>query len=322
MLDAVVLGAGGFLGGAVARRLIDDGASVRVVGRASPEDPDLQEVWKRAADIRIASLDGDATATTQLIRGCKAVFNFAADMGGVGYLSSEQFNVFSANTRISLGLFEALERAGSERCFLSSSACAYPIELQQGLSAPLLRESQLHEGTPDKLYGREKRTLLELAEHVDADIRIGVIHTVYGIGQRMLGPRTKFPPAIVMKALQARLTGKIEIWGDGRQLRSFLWIDDAVEKVLRVSDLDYAGPTNIGFQGALSVDDVVALCCDHLGISPELVHLPAQPTGPRSRDCDNSAFTSRYGAMSLVAPAQGFARMIDWVDQRGHVLRR
>jgi len=311
MLDAVVLGAGGFLGSAVAARLIGEGASVRLVARRPPEGQAARTVWELAAERCIVDVSVEPIPAA----GCRELYHFAADMGGVGYLSTDQARSFIANTRMSLNVFECLAAGEVERAFLAASACAYPIELQKGPAAPLLREDQLDSGTPDKLYGREKRAMVALADQVDTDIRVGVLHTVYGIGQQLVGPRTKFPPAIVMKALDARSTGRIEVWGDGSQQRSFLWVDDAVEKILRMMRMPYHGPTNIGFQGAMSVDDTVQICVDELGIDPEIVHLPSAPTGPVARDCDNSLAVERYGAQTLVSYREGFARMLQWADR-------
>jgi GDP-D-mannose 3',5'-epimerase len=312
VIDAVVLGAGGFLGSAVSARLIGEGASVRMVARRPPEDPVVRAIWERAADRHIVDV---STGPIPVID-CRELYHFAADMGGVGYLSTDQARSYIANSRMTLNVFDALLAGGVERSFVAASACAYPVELQVGPEAPLLREDQLDTGTPDKLYGREKRSMIALAGQTDADVRVGVLHTVYGTGQQLVGPRTKFPPAIVMKALDARSTGRIEVWGDGSQRRSFLWVDDAVEKILRMMRMPYLGPTNIGYQGAISVDDTVRICTAELGIEPEIVHLPAQPTGPIARDCDNTKAEERYGRHPLVSYREGFARMLEWADQQ------
>jgi nucleoside-diphosphate-sugar epimerase len=310
MFDAVVLGAGGFLGSAIAARLIEEGASVRLVARRTPESPEARAIWDRAADRRVV----DISARPIPMSGCRELYHFAADMGGVGYLSTDQARSYIANARMTLNVLESLLASDVQRAFFAGSACAYPVEIQQGPEAPLLHEGQLDVGTPDKLYGREKRSMIALAEQTDADVRVGVLHTVYGIGQKLFGPRTKFPPAVVMKALDARSTGRIEVWGDGSQKRSFLWVDDAVEKIFRMMAMPYAGPTNVGFQGAISVDDAVQVCADVLGIEPHVTHLPSQPTGPIARDCDNTLATERYGHHELVQYRDGFGRMLEWAD--------
>lgn len=308
MPDVAVLGAGGFLGSAVAGRLIEEGAEVRVVARRDPQTPTARAVWDRAADRRLVDLSREQAPLSD----CSAVYHFAADMGGVGYLTSAQVTSYVTNSRITFNVLEGIERDGVERSFFAASACAYPVELQTGPEVPLLREDQLDQGTPDKLYGREKRSMIALAAESGSDIRVGVLHTVYGIGQELSGPRTKFPPALVVKALAARSSGRIEVWGDGSQRRSFLWVDDAVEKILRMMRMPYEGPTNIGLDGAISVDDAVAICASELGIDPEIVHLPSEPTGPMARDCDNTLWDRRYGEMPLIDHRDGFARMLEW----------
>lgn len=181
--------------------------------------------------------------------------------------------------------------------------------------APLLHEGLLEKGQPDLMYGREKLMLARLSERAPVDARVGILHTVYGIGQDREGERMKFPTAIATKMLKARETGTVEIWGDGRQLRSYLWADDAIDKIQALmADEVNPGPINIGRQGAISVLGVAAICQDIVGITPTYTFTDDKPSGVLSRDCDNTAFWERYGRMEPTDYRTGFSRLIDWLE--------
>lgn len=197
-----------------------------------------------------------------------------------------------------------------EKVFFSSSACAYPVNIQQDVhTPPLLNETMLDTGPPDRMYGREKLSLIRLCENAPIDCRVGIFHTVYGDASDR-GIKNKFPTAIALKAIQAIETSKIRVWGDGNQLRSYLYIDDAVQKIEKIMFKNYNGPVNIGYEGAISVNDVVKLCCEILNINPTLEYELEKPSGVLARDCDNSKYTSTYGSMSYVNYHQGFSKLL------------
>ena len=157
--------------------------------------------------------------------------------------------------------------------------------------------------------------MARLSERSPIDARVGILHTVYGIGQDKDGERMKFPTAIATKMLKARQTGTVEIWGDGRQLRSYLWADDAIDKIQALmADEENPGPVNIGRQGAISVMGVAAICQDIVGITPTYTFTDAKPSGVLSRDCDNAIFWDRYGRMEPTGYHEGFTRLIDWLE--------
>jgi nucleoside-diphosphate-sugar epimerase len=293
-------------------RLVADGHSVLAVSHHAPTDPIRRAAWDSAHGREIVDIRNDHLP----LHGVQEVYNFAADMGGVGYFNAHDFWPYLNNSRITFNVLESCVRTGVGRVFMASSACAYPTEGQmtQGV-APLLSEAMLEHGEPDLMYGREKLMVARLAERAPLDARVGILHTVYGIGQECEGERMKFPTAIATKMLKARTTGTVEIWGNGEQLRSYLWIDDAVDKISALmADPINPGPMNIGRQGAISVRDVALLCADHLGIAPELHYTDDMPSGVLSRDCDNERFWGRYGRMEPTGYPEGFARLIDWLE--------
>jgi GDP-D-mannose 3',5'-epimerase len=310
-MAVAVLGAGGFIGSHLTRALIDGGADVLVVGSREPTGDARREVWEAAsgrvvADLREGHVD---------LLGCSTVFNMAADMGGVGYFSEAQVGPYISNSRITFNVLEMCLSQKVSKAFMSSSACAYPTQLQMTPGvAPRLSEDLLEMGPADQMYGREKLMICALSEHLPFDCRVGILHTVYGDAEASDETRMKFPTAIARKALQARETNRIEVWGDGSQLRSYLWVDDAVAKILRVMDGENYGPVNIGYQGAVSVMDVVRICCEHLAIAPEVITDSNRPSGVLGRDCCNRQFWDRYGLMEPTDYTTGFGRLIDGLD--------
>lgn len=309
IVEIAVLGASGFIGATMLRKLMKDGHRVHAVARREPKDPDALATWREADFREICDLEQQVPD----LSGIDHVYNFAADMGGVGYFSSHQSGPFVSNSRITFNVLEACIRSGVSRVFLASSACAYPIAVQQDTSnPPRLAEDLLDTGTPDQMYGREKLMQVVLSRHVPLDCRVGVLHTVYGDAFDRGSERNKFPTEICLKTLRARRSGSISVWGDGSQMRSYLWVDDAVRRIGYLMDSPTnPGPTNIGYEGAISVLDVLQICASHLGLQP-IVHLePEQPTGVPARDCDNSKFNSLFENDRLVTPDEGFPRLLD-----------
>ena len=291
-MDVAVTGAAGFIGSRMVEHLRAQGHSVLALTRD----------------------DCDLSTTVPDFAGCSVVYHFAADMGGVGYFSAHDWWPPIVNGRITANVMQACAEQGVKRAFFAASACAYPTEGQRRRGrAPLLSEDMLEHGQPDQMYGREKLMMLRLAERAPFDARVGILHTVYGDPVDR-GPRTKFPTAIVRKVLAARETGVVPVWGDGSQLRSYLWIDDAVRKIERVMGDGYRGPVNIGYQGAVSVAQVVHLVCALVGVEPRIEYDTSAPAGVAGRDCDNAKFWNLYGDMEPTSYADGFGRLISAVE--------
>jgi nucleoside-diphosphate-sugar epimerase len=244
------------------------------------------------------------------------VFHLAADMGGVGWFHSDaDFMAATTNTQIDINVLRAVAVTGA-RCFVASSACAYPIEQQMTeCEPPLLTEDEVGCGTPDALYGAAKLHLLRMAAKL-SNVRVGILHTVYGPLCEREGRRMKFPAAVATKALRARETGVLELWGNGRQMRSYLYVDDAVDRILRLTDDDsYEGPVNVGYQGAVTCREVAELCLDLADASDAAIHLNlAEPSGVLARDCDNTEWERRYGPTCDIPPQGGFRRLLEWLD--------
>jgi nucleoside-diphosphate-sugar epimerase len=310
----VILGGGGFIGSNLARTLVAAGRDdVTVVDVEFP-------AFRRSALVGATLSRLDLTATQDTVaamRGARTVFHLAADMGGVGYFHSDaDLGASMRNGRITLNVLDVAATWGVERLFYASSACAYPVEFQQNpIVAPKLAESYLGMGTPDALYGAEKLHGLRLCSKVPG-ARVGVLHTVFGPLQEHEGRRMKFPAAVATKALAARTTGTLELWGDGRQLRSYCYVDDAVAQILAVTAApDYWGPVNIGAPGAISCRDVAAICLARVGApDTRIITNPAEPSGVLARDCSVNKYEEHYGPMPMRQYADGFGSFIDWLE--------
>lgn len=312
-LKVSVLGGGGFIGSNLVRRLVADGHDVTAVDVEFPEFRlgALQGARRFTLDLR------DAVQTELAIDGADWVFHLAADMGGVGYFhSSADLGAAMTNGQITLNVLRTVTECETPRTFYTSSACCYPTEFQKVAGqAPKLRETQACMGTPDALYGAEKAQGLRLCSKVPG-ARVGILHTVYGPLQEHEGRRMKFPAAAATKALAARHTGMFEMWGDGQQLRSYLYVDNAIDRIMRIMDADrYDGPVNVGASGAITCNEIARICLEHVGV-PEatIVHNHAEPSGVLGRDCDNTEYVRRYGSTDDVSYVDGFGRFIDSLD--------
>jgi nucleoside-diphosphate-sugar epimerase len=203
--------------------------------------------------------------------------------------------------------------------FYASSACTYPVERQTPIDAnggaPCLTEDLVGMGTPDACYGAEKLHGLRLFAKVP-NARVGILHTVYGPLQEHEGRRMKFPAAVATKAIAARETGTLELWGDGEQLRSYLHVDDAIDRILTVTFADhYAGPVNIGSDRAVSCREIAEMCLRIAGAEGATITTnPAEPSGVLARNCSNAKFTATYGPVADRGYEAGFTDMIGWLD--------
>ena len=306
----VVLGGGGFIGANLCNRLYALGAHVTAVDTVFPS-------WRRP-DVMCRRADLTSLAeTVRAIVGAELVFHLAADMGGVGYFhSNADLGASLVNGQITLNVAQAVAAHETPTTFYASSACAYPVELQQTPGeAPALSEDLIGHGTPDALYGAEKLHGLRIMGKVPG-ARVGVLHTVFGPLQEHEGRRMKFPAAVATKALAARSSGTLELWGDGSQLRSYLHVDDAVDRIITIATADrYDGPVNVGAAGPVTCREIAELCLDIVEVDADIVTNPAEPTGVLARDCSNARYDALYGPGPQQSYRAGFESFISWLDR-------
>ena len=312
-MDIAITGATGFIGSHMAKYLMAQGHTVTGFGYNTPLDPWRREVWDSLHFRRFVPLHHD----DPFLHGFDRVYHFAADMGGVGYFSRNDFDPYINNSRMTFRVLKAVEFFQVERAFVASSACAYPTspQMTQGY-APRLHEGLLETGAPDQMYGREKLMMIRLAERHPQDVRAGILHTIYGEGQEYDGKRVKFPMAAARKALESRATGEVKMWGNGEQKRSYLHVDDAVRMIEAVTEGAYEGAVNIGYDGAASCNDIHRICLDAADSDAWIIHDHNEPTGVWGRDCDSTKFRNLYGDMQTVDYSEGFGRLVNWLDRR------
>jgi GDP-D-mannose 3',5'-epimerase len=314
-VEITITGAGGFLGSHMAAFLLAQGHQVHAISHREPEMPFRRKIWEACTTRTIS----DLRWKMPVLNHCDRFIHFAANMGGVGFFTAHDYKPFVDNSRMTFNVLEAVQLWEVERSFLAASACLYPTQYQMTPGcAPKLDESMIELGFPDQMYGREKLMMTRLAERHPQDVRVGILHTVYGPGQEYEGERVKFPMAAARKAIEARTTKQVVMWGDGEQKRSYLFVDDAVRKIWAILEGDYDGPVNVGMEGAVTCNQIQQLSLTLAGVDDaEILHSHASPTGVVGRDCDNAKFNRLYGDLTEVGYSEGFAQIIDWLDENG-----
>lgn len=333
-MRCLVTGAAGFIGSKVAERLITDGHVVHLTDKANPYKllPWRRDIWCSIPDTRwhIYDLRSHEHNDLWLTLGLDldAVFHLAANVGGVGYLAYHDLDAYRDNMAMSSNVLSACDARDVGRVFYASSSCAYPTGPQRHGSKWQLHEHDVAYGEPDgPMYGYEKRVTAAYGEQLRQagrlDVRSGYINSAYGPGLAIEGERMKFPAAIVRKVLDARRTGgPVEIWGDGRQRRGYIYIDDLVSKIVRVTlggtvnygDDLYAGPVNLTSPETVSCNEVAALAMQLLGVDCEVKHVDG-PTGPEARRCSNAGWERTFGRDDQPSFADRFAQFVEWMTE-------
>jgi len=261
-------------------------------------------------------------AALRAVIGCEWVFALAANMGGIGHIISEQVDVMRDNTLIDTFTIEAAKRAGIERLLYASSACVYPDELQRDDCAGLgLRETDVYPASPGTAYGWEKLHAEHLCRQYRlagwVDCRISRMHTVYGPGNEWRGMRAKVVPALCRKVAIAKFTGgrELEIWGDGEQRRSFTYIDDCLEGLLRQMGADAAPLLNLGHAQDVSINELADMIMALADVQLTKRHI-AGPEGVRCRASDNSLIRATLGWEPTIGLDAGLPPTYAWIEEQ------
>jgi len=313
MKNAVVFGSSGFIGSHLVKRLRAEGWRVRGVDLRPPAGADCSPDDFVLGDLKLPHVIEAAVEP-----GTEQLYQLAADMGGAGYIFSgdHDADVMFNSGLINLHTAEIARRRQVGRMFFPSSACIYPKHNQQDPGAPDCAEDTAYPADPDSEYGWEKlfaeRLYLAYRRTRGLDVRIARLHNVYGPGNPWAGGREKAPGALCRKVAQARDGGEMEIWGDGRQTRSFLYIDDCVDGVRALMQSDCPGPVNIGSQELIAIDDFAQLIMRVAGKRLTLRHVPG-PVGVRGRVSDNRLMERIAGWQPRVSLEEGISRTYRWV---------
>ncbi|MFN8164252.1 MAG: NAD-dependent epimerase/dehydratase family protein [Solirubrobacterales bacterium] len=310
----LVTGAGGFIGGHLVARLLAEGREVRAAD-VKPFD-DWYQVHEPAENL-ILDLS-QAASCDRAVAGMADVYNLAADMGGMGFIENNKA-LCMLSVLINTHLLMSANRLGCERFFFASSACVYPDYRQRETDNPGLKESDAYPAMPEDGYGWEKLFSERLCRHFREDFGLDACslryHNVYGPHGTWAGGREKAPAAICRKVAEAAIgdTGRIPIWGDGKQSRSFMYIDDCVEGTRRMMDSDITEPLNLGSDEMVTIDELVTIVEDIAGVRLERVYDLSAPQGVRGRNSDNDLIEERLGWAPSISLRAGLEETYEWV---------
>ena len=311
----LVTGAGGFIGHHLVTFLKKKGYWVRGVDIKLPEFGETDADEFELLDLR--RWDNCLQAT----RGIDEVYGLAADMGGMGFISSHHSEILHNNSLINAHTLEAARLNGVKRYFYTSSACVYPEYKQTDANVVPLKEEDAYPAQPQDAYGWEKLVMERLCTHYREDYgletRIVRFHNIFGEEGTWDGGREKAPAALSRKVAVAKLTGnhEIEMWGDGEQTRSFCYIDDCLEGIYRLMRSDFASPLNLGSDRMVTINQLAGIIADIAGIKITVKHIPG-PQGVRGRNSDNSKLRQVLGWEPQISLEEGLARTYPWIEQQ------
>ncbi len=313
----VVGGAGGFIGGHLVKRLLADGVEVVRAVDVKPID----EWYQVASDVENLVLDlKDKDSCYRAAEGVKVVFQLAADMGGMGFIENNKaLCMLSVLTTTHMLL--AARDSGVERFFYSSSACVYNGEKQKDAEVVPLKEEDAYPALPEDGYGWEKLFSERMCRHFEEDFglqcRVARFHNVYGPHGTWTGGREKAPAAICRKVLEAKHSGKheIEIWGDGKQTRSFMYIDDCLKGARAITESDIREPINLGSSELVTINQLVDMVEDIAGVKLKRSYNLGAPKGVNGRNSDNTKIQEYLGWEPSIRLRDGMEKTYAWIEQ-------
>lgn len=316
----LVTGAGGFIGHHLVRRLKAEGNWVRGADIKRPEFEPTQADEFGIMDLRLWE---DCWKATE---GVDQVYNLAADMGGIGYITANHADLARNNTLINAHMLEASRQQGVQRFLFSSSACVYPQFKQLNPQVTPLKEDDAVPADPEPGYGWEKLFAEELCRYYKDDYgletRIVRFHNVYGPLGTYEGGKEKAPAAISRKVALAQDGGDIDVWGDGRQTRSFMYVDDCVEGLVRIMAGNYSNALNLGTDQLVTVDELIDLVCTIAGKRLTKKHDLSKPQGVRGRNSDNTLLHRTLGWEPSIRLEQGLPDTYRWIEAELHKAAR
>ncbi len=314
MKRILVNGAGGFIGGHMVKRLKREGHWVRGV------DIKHHEYATSVADEFIQGDLCDQRVIAEAVDGIDEVYQFAADMGGAGYIftGDHDADVMRNSATINLNTLHFGVQAGVKKFFYSSSACIYPAYNQEDAQNPKCSEGSAYPAAPDSEYGWEKlfseRLYLSYMRNYGVQVRVARFHNIFGIEGTWSGGKEKAPAAMCRKVAEAEEGGEIEIWGDGEQTRSFLYVDECVEGVRRLVESDFSGPVNIGSEEMVTINQLAEMVMQIAGKKLTIRHIKG-PLGVRGRNSDNHMIADKLGWKPTRPLREGMEKTYSWIHE-------
>ncbi len=318
MPRVLICGGAGFIGGHLARRLLDEGYEVRCADIKSKED---WWQWHPGAT-NYAVTDLRVWRECEAVcRGVDYVYNLACDMGGMGFIENNK-TACMLSVLINTHMLGAAHMAGVKRYFYSSSACVYAAGKQDQLDMPALKESDAYPAMPEDGYGWEKLFSERMCRHFTEDFgletRVARFHNVYGPHGSWTGGREKAPAAICRKVIEAIKAGKneIDVWGDGTQQRSYMWIGDCIEGTIRLMQSDVTQPINIGSSEMVSVDELIEVAEEIGMIILAREYDTSKPQGVKGRNSDNTLIKKLLGWEPSTSLRDGLEKTYPWIEDQ------
>lgn len=312
---ALVCGAGGFIGGHLVHRLKKEGFWVRGVDLEFPEFRDVE-----ADDFVIGDLRRQDVCERVVDRCFDEVYQLAADMGGAGYIFTGEHDadILHNSATINLNIVDLCHKRNVRRVFYSSSACMYPAYNQEDPDNPKCAEESAYPAAPDSEYGWEKlfseRLFLAYNRNHGMSNRVARYHNIFGPQGTWQGGKEKVPAAICRKVAYTPNNGEIEIWGDGLQTRSFLYIDECIEGTVRLTRSEFEGPVNIGSDEMVTINQLVDMVSDIAGKTLHKKHITG-PTGVRGRNSDNRLIQERLNWRPSQPLRAGLEETYAWIER-------
>jgi len=313
---ALVLGAGGFIGSHLVRRLKREGFWVRGVDLKYPEFSETL-----ADDFVIGDLRDPNICRQVVDRQFDEVYQLAADMGGAGFIFSGEndADIMHNSALINLNMLKACQLRNVKRIFFSSTACIYPEYNQLDPDNPKMAENSAYPAEPDSEYGWERlfseRLYLAFHRNYGMEVRIARFHNIFGPEGSWKGGREKAPAAMCRKVAEALDGGAIEMWGDGQQTRSFLFIDECLEGTLRLMRSDWTGPVNIGSEEMVTIDQLAGMVMEIAKKNLSINHIEG-PLGVRGRKSDNLLIAEKLGWRPSQTLMEGLKKTYLWIEEQ------
>jgi GDP-D-mannose 3', 5'-epimerase len=314
----VVCGAGGFIGGHLVRHLQSEGAEVIRAVDIKPHE----EWYQLDKNVDNAVLDlSQRDACTKAVKGATAVFNLAADMGGMGFIENNKA-LCMLSVLVNTHLLLASREAGLKRFFFSSSACVYNADKQKSPDVVALKEEDAYPAMPEDGYGWEKLFSERMCRHFEEDFglqtRVARYHNVYGPFGTWNGGREKAPAAICRKVIDAKASGKhqIEIWGDGTQTRSFMYVDDCVKGTQMIMESDIHEPINLGSSELVTINQLVDIAEEIAGVKLKRNYKLDAPRGVNGRNSDNTRIQEYLHWEPSMRLKDGLAKTYEWIESQ------
>lgn len=312
----LVCGAGGFIGGHLVKRLKAEGYWVRGVDLKRHEYAPSEADEFIVGDLRDPRLVADV-----MQGGFHEVYQLAADMGGAGFIFTGEHDadIMHNSATINLNVLDAYHRAGGGRIFYSSSACIYPERNQLDPDNPNCAEDSAYPAAPDSEYGWEKlfseRLYMAFAKNHGLDVHIARFHNIFGPEGTWTGGREKAPAAMCRKVAETPNGGTMDLWGDGKQTRSFLYIDECLEGVRRLMQSSFMGPVNIGSEERISINGLAEMAMEIAGKHLTINHIPG-PLGVRGRNSDNRLIRQKLAWAPSRPLREGMAKTYAWIAKQ------